>query len=51
MKQGILPFEYEEAKKEAGITGLAELPLYLDLAKLVCLVESIQKHLKIKEKT
>ena len=49
MEQGILPFEYEEAKKETGITALAGLPLYLDLAKVVCLNKSIQKHLKIRE--
>ena len=51
MKQGVLPFEYEEEKKDTGITGLAGLPLYLDLARIVCLVKSIQKHLKIREGT
>ena len=49
MEQGVLPFEYEEEKKDTGITGLAGLPLYLDLARVVCLSKSIQKHLKIKE--
>jgi len=51
MEQGILPFEYEEAKKETGITAFAGLPLYLDLAKVVCLGKSIQKHLKIRKNT
>jgi hypothetical protein len=49
MEQGVLPFEYKEEKKDTGITGLAGLPLYLDLARVVCLAKSIQKHLKIKE--
>jgi len=49
MKQGVLPFEYEEEKKDTGIIGLAGLPLYLDLARVVRLNESIQKHFKIKE--
>ena len=49
MEQGVLPFEYKEETKDTGITGLAGLPLYLDLARVVCLSKSIQKHLKIKE--
>jgi hypothetical protein len=49
MEQGVLPFEYEEEKKDTGITGLAGLPLYLDLARVVCLAKSIQKYLKIRE--
>ena len=32
MAQGILPFKYEEEKKTTGMTALARLPLYLELA-------------------
>ena len=32
MPQGILPFKYEEEKRCGGMTGLAGLPAYLDLA-------------------
>jgi hypothetical protein len=32
MTQGVFPFKYEEEKKDTGITAMAGLPLYLDLA-------------------
>jgi hypothetical protein len=48
MTQGILPFKYEEEKKDTGMTALAGLPVYLDLAKVVGLSKSIQKPLKIR---
>ena len=48
MTQGIVPFKYEEQKKDTGMTALAGLPVYLDLAKVVGLSKSIQKHLKIR---
>jgi hypothetical protein len=51
MTQGVLPFKYEEEKTQTGMTALAGLPVYLDLAKVVGLSKSIQKHLKIREKT
>ena len=34
MAQGILPFKYELERSEVGMTALAGLPLYLDLAKV-----------------
>ena len=49
MTQGVLPFKYEEEKIQSGMTALAGLPVYLDLAKVIGLSESIQKHLKIRE--
>ncbi|WP_041279548.1 IS1380 family transposase [Desulfobacula toluolica] len=49
MTQGVLPFKYEEEKSQTGITALASLPVYLDLAKVIGLSKSIQKHLKIRE--
>lgn len=50
MAQGILPFKYELEHSEAGMTALAGLPLYLDLAKVVGLSESIQRHLRVRDK-
>ena len=50
MAQGVLPFKYEEEKKETGMTGLAGLPIYLDLATIMGLGESIEKHLHIKQR-
>ncbi len=48
MTQGVLPFKYEEEKNHSGMTALAGLPVYLDLAKVIGLSKFIQKHLKIK---
>jgi len=45
MAQGILPFKYELERSEAGMTALAGLPLYMDLAKVVEISRSIQRHL------
>ena len=49
MAQGVLPFKYEEEKKDTGMTGLAGLPVYLDLASVMGLGASIEKHLHIKQ--
>ncbi len=49
MTQGVLPFKYEEEKTQSGMTALAGLPVYLDLAKVIGLSKSIQKHLKVRE--
>ncbi len=45
MPQGVLPYKYEEGKKPAGMTSLAGLPLYLDLAFALGIPESINRHL------
>lgn len=49
MAQGALPFKYEEEKKTTGMTALAGLPVYLDLAHKIRLTQSIQRHLKVRE--
>jgi hypothetical protein len=49
MTQGVLPFKYEEEKSESGMTALAGLPVYLDLARVLGLSASIQKHVKIRK--
>jgi hypothetical protein len=48
MAQGVLPFKYESEKIATGLTALAGLPAYLDLARVLGLSRSIQKHLKIR---
>ena len=49
MAQGILPFKYEAEKKTTGMTALAGLPAYLDLAKVIGLSKSIRKHIKVRK--
>ena len=48
MPQGLLPYKYEQEKTDAGLTALAGLPVYLDLASLLNLGEIIERHLHIK---
>lgn len=51
MKQGILPFQYEEEKKTSGMTALAGLPAYLDLAHVAGLWKSIGRHVRLRERS
>src|SRR3972149_1664444 len=48
MAQGLFPFLYVEEKK-TGVTALAGLPVYLELAHVIGLSKSVQKHLKVRE--
>lgn len=48
MAQGLLPFLYMEEKK-TGATALAGLPVYLELAQVIGVSKSVQKHLKVRE--
>ncbi len=48
MAQGVLPYKYVEEKSTSGMTALAGLPIYLDLASVLNLGESIGEHLHIK---
>ena len=48
MAQGALSYKYEEEKTGADMTALAGLPVYLDLASVLNLGESIATHLHIK---
>jgi len=50
MAQGILGFKYEEEKHDTGMTGLAGLPVYLDLMHAMGLPELIGRHLQVKER-
>ena len=49
MPQGVLPFQYQEEKTSTGMTALAGLPTYLDLAHVAGLSQSIQCHVKLRE--
>ena len=49
MKQGVLPFQYEEEKTSTGMTALAGLPAYLDLAHVAGLWRSIGRHVRLRE--
>lgn len=48
MAQGVLPFQYQEQKHVTGLTALAGLPSYLDLAQASGLRDSLCRHLKIR---
>lgn len=50
MSQGVLRFKYEEEKHSTGMTGLAGLPLYLDLMQAMRLPEMIGRHLQVKQR-
>lgn len=48
MAQGVLPYKYEQDKTGSGMTALAGLPVYLDLASVLNMGESIEAHLQVK---
>ena len=47
MIQELLPFQYEVDPVNSGQTALAGLPMYLDLAAISGLTDSIRRHLTI----
>jgi len=47
LKQGVLPFRYESEPTESGMTALAGLPAYLEMAIVSGLTDSIQSHLEV----
>ena len=49
MTKGVLPFKYEEEKTQSGMTALAGLPVYLDLARVIGLSKSMEKYVKVRE--
>ena len=49
MAQGVLPFKHKNEKTNTGMTALAGFPVYLDLARVIGLSESIEKHLKARK--
>ena len=49
MSQKTFPFKYEENRRDRGITSLGGLPLYLGLANVIGLSESVKEHIRIRE--
>ncbi|MBM4285924.1 MAG: hypothetical protein FJ128_11865 [Deltaproteobacteria bacterium] len=49
MPPELLGYQYEEEKNKGGATALAGLPLYLDLAHVMGLSASVQRHVKVRE--
>ena len=49
MAQGVLPYKYEEEGNGAGMTALAGLPIYLDLASVLGVWESIRAHVHVRK--
>jgi len=47
LKQGVLPFRYEGEPTDSGMTALAGLPAYLELAVVSGITDSIQHHLGV----
>ena len=48
MPQGVLSYKYEEEQHTSGMTALAGLPVYLDLASVLGLGDHIRTHLQVK---
>ena len=49
MAQGVLPYKYEEERSDGGMTALAGLPIYLDLASVLGVADCIRAHVHIRE--
>ena len=49
MSQGRLPFQYEEERRESGMTALGGLPVYLDLADMMGMGDAIERHVHVRE--
>jgi hypothetical protein len=49
MPQGLLPYKYEEEKSNTGMTALAGLPVYLDLASVLGLGDHIRAHMQVRQ--
>ena len=46
--QGVLPYQYEVETHKTSLTGLAGLPIYLDLAYIVGLRDAITGHVQVR---
>jgi hypothetical protein len=49
MAQGVLPYKYEEERNRGGMTALAGLPIYLDLASVLGVADCIGAHVHVRE--
>ena len=48
MAQGVLPYKYEGERNDGGMTALAGLPIYLDLASVLGVADSIRAHVHVR---
>lgn len=46
LAQGVLPFKYEAEKSCTGMTGLAGLPIYLELMRVAGVAEAVDQHVQ-----
>ncbi|RPJ11581.1 MAG: IS1380 family transposase [Deltaproteobacteria bacterium] len=49
MAQGVLPYKYEEERSDGGMTAMAGLPIYLDLAWVLGLGDYIRAHVQVRK--
>jgi hypothetical protein len=49
MTQGVLPFKYEEEKKNFGSTAVCGLLVFLDLFKKMGFEQMVSRHIRVKE--
>jgi hypothetical protein len=49
MAQGVLPYKYEEERTAGGMTALAGLPIYLDLASVLGVADFIRAHVHVRK--
>lgn len=49
LANAVLPYAYEQEGKSSGMTALGGLPLYLDLASVLRVGDSVQQHLPVRE--
>ena len=49
MSQGVLPYQYQGQLRESGMTALGGLPVYLDLAQVSGLSQSIRRRVRVRE--
>jgi hypothetical protein len=49
MPQGVFSYKYEEEKTSTGMTALAGLPVYLDLASVLGLGDHIRAHMQVRQ--
>jgi len=49
MAQGVLPYKYEEERSYAGMTALAGLRIYLDLASVLGVGDCIRAHVHVRK--
>jgi hypothetical protein len=51
MAQGVLCFQYKEQARVSGLTALAGLPVYLDLAQAAGLRDALREHLQVRARS